>query len=130
MEKLKKAEAELAFKKAEYEKKRKLVEDLRIEKLLPKAVKEYEGKYFKEVNSYGYGSDKGDWFMYYFVKKVTSHNYCEAIMIQLEPYGSLELQNDRHLPLSLCKNEITKEDFLSAVGSLEKHFVDTMELCR
>lgn len=130
MEALKNAEAELAFKKAEYDKQRHLVDDLKTEQLIPELKKEYEGKCFKEVNSYGCGSDKGDWFIYYFVKKVTSDRSCEAVTVQLEPYGTLELHNERHLPISMCTNEISKEEFLSAVGGFEKHFADTIELCR
>jgi hypothetical protein len=30
----------------------------------------------------------------------------------------------------MCTNEITKEAFLSAIGGFEKHFLDTLELCR
>lgn len=130
METLKKAEAELAFKKVEYDKQRRLVEDLKITQLLPESIKKYQGKCFKERNSYGCGSDTEDWFIYYFVKKVTSHNYSEGIIMQITGRGTFELEQDRHLPLSICKNEISREEFLSAVSGFEQHIADTLEPCR
>ena len=130
MEALKKAEAELAFKKAEYDKQRHLVEDLKTTQLLPESIKKYQGKCFKERNSYGCGSDTEDWFIYYFVKKVTSYNYSDAITMQITGHGTFELEQDPHLPLSMCKNEISREEFLSAVSSFEQHIADTLKPCR
>lgn len=127
MEELKKAEEELSLKKAEYEIQRNFVENLKAAKLLPESIKKYQGKCFKEINSYGCGSNKEDWFIYFFIKKVTSHNYSKAISIQVDGYGKFELEYDRHLPLSICNNEISREEFLSAVGDFEKHISDTLE---
>lgn len=130
MEALKKAEAELSFKKTEYDKQRILVNELKESLLLPEQIKNYEGKYFREQNSYGCGSDTKPWFIYYFIKKVTSTGFCEAVTIQLEAYGTLEIQNDRHLPLSMCTKEISKKAFLSAIKGFEKHIADTLQSCR
>ena len=50
--------------------------------------------------------------------------------MQIDGYGKFDLENDRHLPLSMCKNEISKEEFLSAISGFEKHFADTLKPCR
>lgn len=130
MEALKNAEKELALKKAEYYKQVDVVDQLKNTELLPKLKKEYEGKCFKERNSYGCGSDTPDWFIYYFVKKVKSERSCEALSMQIDGNGKVDLENDRHLPLSMCQNEISKEEFLSAVSGFEKHIADALEPCR
>lgn len=130
MEALKKAEAELLLKKTEYYKQVDEVNRLKNIELLPELKKQYEGKCFKERNSYGCGSDTPDWFIYYFVKKVTSERSCEALSLQIDGNGKVDLENDRHLPLSMCENEITKSAFLSAVGVFENHIAKILEPCR
>lgn len=129
MEKLKNAEAQLRAKRQEYEKQKQLVNEIKTKELLPDAIKKYEGKCFKEINSYGVGCGNGDWFKYYFVTKVTSYNFCEAISMQIDSYGKFDVENEEHLPLSICNNEIDKEEFLSAVRGFEQHFANMIKLC-
>jgi hypothetical protein len=127
METLKKAESELEIKWQEYQKQRNLVDELKDAELKPKSVKKYEGKYFKEKNGDGLGNS---WFIYYFVKKVTSTKYGEAISLQIEAYDRLEIAKEQDLPLSMCTNEIAKEDFLNALANFEHYIADTLNICR
>ena len=130
MTELEKQQKLLEEKGREYQEQREIVEKLKIEQQLPDIIAKYEGKYFRERNSYGCGSDEPDWYIYYIVREITSLDFCKAISIQYTSDNRFEIQEERLLPLSLCEHEITKEDFLSTIVSFEKHIEDIFNICK
>lgn len=119
MKALKQAEKELELKKQAYWKQQDLVDELKTTELLPKLIKDYKGKFFKERNSYGGGRE--DWFIYYYVNEVTDFMRLETTSIQKDCEGQVTIEPSHNLPVSMCKNEISKEEFLSALGGIENH---------
>ena len=102
MKNLKKEEKILSDKLNSYKRQLELVEEL------PNVVKKYEGKYFKERNSYGSGDS---WFIYYYVEKVLDLTIGIATSIQLTSDNKFEIETDRRFYLNAAKHEISAEEF-------------------
>lgn len=67
---------------------RQQIEDAQEKKLLPAAIKKYEGRFFKYMDSYG--SDSERWPIYYHCRKVTEVHYGQFDWFESQPGNKQE----------------------------------------
>lgn len=79
---------------------------------LPKLKKQYEGKFFKFMNSCGSDSEK--WPVYSFCRRVISKDKCLVDRFESDPYKN-EFTVDGEDYFSLFQTEVTIQEYMNAL---------------
>lgn len=95
--------------------------------LLPEAIKQFEGKYFKTKNSYG--GDSEDWWKYKQIIKVHSHTHCTWVSFEKTSTNELKIEEEDFAWLSTlsAEDEITFQEWEKALKKFQKDIIKTLK---
>jgi hypothetical protein len=95
------------------------IEQRELKKQLPKLIKQYEGKYWKYLNS---TNPETKWFLYSFCRKVIddSKGLFDCFQLTKANYDNNDFKCNQENYFFLCQTEITKEEYIKELNKFKK----------
>jgi hypothetical protein len=97
------------------------IEELKTKEILPNLKNQYEGKFWKYLNSY---NNDEKWWLYSYCINVIDENYglfntFQTIISKHNNENNFKINTEECF--HLCKIEITKEEYLEALNNFKKN---------